>query len=238
MLLQVGSISKTLTATLVVVLAERGVLSLDARVQAYLPDFALANAATSAEVTVRHLLQHTGGWEGDFTLALGAEAGGADRGAMARNIASLRGAAVFDLPGKFFSYNNGAFEACGALVEAVCPGRLFEEVLFEEVIQPLGLRRTFMYSHADGEGESHLYSPERPATAGRQTAVGHTRGAGDGDAAESSAEWVYAEPWYDPMGRGGYVRHLTSNALHPLRPLLCVLLLALRDTTYDYLCAG
>ena len=197
-LFQVGSISKTFTATLVVILAERGLLSLDERVLTYLPDFALASAATTEALTVRHLLQHTGGWEGDYTLALGAEAGGSDRGAMGRAVAALRGAEVFAPPGKFFSYNNGAFEACGALVEAVCPGRLYEEVLYEEVIAPLGLTQTFMYSSADGEGESDLYSPEHAATPGRCTAVGHTLGGSDGK------EWVYADPWYDPMGRGGY----------------------------------
>ena len=94
---------------------------------------------------------------------------------MTNSVRSLRGAEVFGLPGKRFSYNNGAFELCGALVESVYPGRLFEEVLYEEVIAPLKLKRTFLYSDANGEGESHIYSPERPATAGRSTAVGHTK---------------------------------------------------------------
>jgi CubicO group peptidase (beta-lactamase class C family) len=135
----------------------------------------LADQAAAGALTVRHLLQHTGGWEGDYTLALGAQAGGSGRDAMENNARSLRGAEVFGLPGKRFSYNNGAFELCGALVEAVCPGKLFEEVMYEEVIAPLGLQRTFMYSRADGEGESHIYSPEHPTTPGRSTAVGHTR---------------------------------------------------------------
>lgn len=184
----------------------------------------LADPATADALTVRHLLQHTGGWEGDYTLALGAQAGGSSRGAMTNSVRSLRGAEVFGLPGKWFSYNNGAFELCGALVESVCPGRLFEEVLYEEVIAPLQLKRTFLYSDADGEGENHIYSPEQPTTPGRSTAVGHTK--------EKCAHishrfyrgreivvvqqricsrvccnrnnWVYADPWYDPMGRGGY----------------------------------
>ena len=135
----------------------------------------LADRAATDALTVRHLLQHTGGWEGDYTLALGAQAGGFGEDAMANLVRSLRGAEVFGLPGKWFSYNNGAFELCGALVESVCPNRLFEEVLYEEVIAPLGLKRTFLYSDADGEGESHIYSPEHPTTRGRSTAVGHTK---------------------------------------------------------------
>ena len=202
-LFQIGSISKTFTATLVVILAERGLLSLDERVVVYLPNFELADAGVTDAVTVRHLLQHTGGWEGDHTLALGAVAGGAGRGAMARNVASLKGADVFGAPGRFFSYNNGAFESCGALVEAVCPGRLFEEVLYAEVLAPLGLHQTFMYSNADAEGESHIYCPEAPSTPGRRAVVGHTRGRAEGGAGQQP-QWVYAEPWYDPMGRGGY----------------------------------
>ena len=72
------------------VATERGLLSLDERVLTYLPDFALASAATTEALPVRHLLQHTGGGEGDYTLALGAEAGGSDRGAMGRAVAALR----------------------------------------------------------------------------------------------------------------------------------------------------
>ena len=46
-------------------------------------------------------------------------AGGADRDAMGRNLASLKGAAVFGLPGAYYSYNNGAFEACVSS-QAIC----------------------------------------------------------------------------------------------------------------------
>src|SRR3954471_2209797 len=62
---QIGSLSKTFTATAIWHLIDAGVVALDAPVRTYLPEFRLADEATAAEVTVANLLDHTGGWLGD-----------------------------------------------------------------------------------------------------------------------------------------------------------------------------
>jgi len=62
---QVGSITKIWTATMIMQLVDEGLLSLDATVSAVLPDARLGTADVGGQVTVRHLLTHTSGIDGD-----------------------------------------------------------------------------------------------------------------------------------------------------------------------------
>ena len=64
-LFQIGSITKTYTATAILRLVEMGKIDLDAKVRTYIPDFKVSDETASDEVIVRHLLTHTAGWEGD-----------------------------------------------------------------------------------------------------------------------------------------------------------------------------
>ena len=64
-LFQIGSITKTMVATVVLRLVEQGRLDLDRPVRAILPELQLADEASAADLTLRHLLTHTGGWAGD-----------------------------------------------------------------------------------------------------------------------------------------------------------------------------
>src|SRR5947208_12672151 len=61
----IGSITKTLTATAVMALVESVKTDLDVPVRQYIPDLELASEETAASVTLRHLLTHTAGWEGE-----------------------------------------------------------------------------------------------------------------------------------------------------------------------------
>jgi CubicO group peptidase (beta-lactamase class C family) len=63
---QIGSITKTVTATAAMVLSEREMLDLDEPVRNYLPDLRLAHEEVARKVTTTHLLAHVGGWVGDI----------------------------------------------------------------------------------------------------------------------------------------------------------------------------
>ena len=66
-LFQIGSITKVWTATMIMQLVEEGRLTLDATVAEVLPGSpSSAPRTASAEVTVRHLLTHTSGIDGDI----------------------------------------------------------------------------------------------------------------------------------------------------------------------------
>ena len=66
-LFQIGSTTKTFTALAVVILVDRGLVSLDTKLVDLCPDFALPSGEQGS-VCVRHLLNHTGGWDGDVLL--------------------------------------------------------------------------------------------------------------------------------------------------------------------------
>ena len=62
---QIGSITKVWTATVVMQLVDEGLLDLDAPVAEVLPELRLADPDVDQEVTIRHLLTHTSGIDGD-----------------------------------------------------------------------------------------------------------------------------------------------------------------------------
>jgi CubicO group peptidase (beta-lactamase class C family) len=64
-LFQIGSITKTITATAIMRLVDQGELELEAPVRRYLPELRLADEDVAQRVTLRHLLTHTAGWVGD-----------------------------------------------------------------------------------------------------------------------------------------------------------------------------
>ena len=66
-----GSIGKVYTATLVLMLADEGLIDLDSPVRSYLPDFEVRDHHARDSVTVRDLLTHTSGFDGDVFLDTG-----------------------------------------------------------------------------------------------------------------------------------------------------------------------
>jgi CubicO group peptidase (beta-lactamase class C family) len=77
-------------------------VNLDEPVRRYLPEFAVADEAASARITVRQLLAHTGGFAGDIFI----DTGRGDE-ALGRYIEQLREPATeIHPPGAMFSYCN------------------------------------------------------------------------------------------------------------------------------------
>src|SRR4249920_999175 len=65
-LFQVGSITKIWTATMIMQLIDEGLLSLDTAISQALPGVRLGASDVSGQVSVRHLLTHTSGIDGDI----------------------------------------------------------------------------------------------------------------------------------------------------------------------------
>jgi CubicO group peptidase (beta-lactamase class C family) len=68
---QIGSQGKMWTATVLMQLVDEGLVDIDAPVRTYLPEFAVADAEVSSSVTLRHLLSHTSGIDGDHFADFG-----------------------------------------------------------------------------------------------------------------------------------------------------------------------
>ncbi|MFE9450987.1 serine hydrolase domain-containing protein [Streptomyces sp. NPDC006739] len=151
-----GSLTKPYTAALVLLLADDGDLDLDEPAAEYLPEL-----RELGEVTIRHLLSHTGG------LPTGPDSDTAARTTASRYLSAVCTArdALFP-PGTDFSYSNAGYVAAGRLVEEVT-GMPWHEAVRAVLLEPLGTVPAFLGDRA----------PARPVAAGHalNTATGRTR---------------------------------------------------------------
>ena len=127
---QLGSVSKTFTAALVLKLADRGKLSIGDPISRHFTGLRPEWRA----ITVEQLLNHTSGVKFDFRRI--------DKAAEPRSRDSLWAMAVSDtlanVPGTTFTYSNTGYMVLGALIERLY-GKSYADVLREEIAQPLGL---------------------------------------------------------------------------------------------------
>lgn len=172
-LFQIGSVTKVWTAALVMQLVEDGLVDLDRPVCRYLPGFAVADPEATRSITVRHLLLHVGGFEGDLFVDTGR---GDD--ALDRYLAYLGGhAKQVSAPGERFSYSNAGYAVLGALV-AHLRGATWEAVFRERLLEPLGARHTalraeeaILFRAAAGHGGGRPYGLSAVADAARARTV-------------------------------------------------------------------
>ena len=110
---QIGSISKVWTATVVMQLVDEGLLALDTPVVEVLPELAAAPTRRSpSSVTVRHLLTHTSGIDGDVFTDTGR---GDD--CLEKYVDLLADAAQNHPLGATWSYCNSGFSVLGRIIE-------------------------------------------------------------------------------------------------------------------------
>lgn len=135
---QIGSITKSFTATLAMMLVAEGRLELDTAITRYLPDFRLAVPCAADRITVRQLLCHTSGIDGDLI-----EDTGNEDDCIERFVARLAEVGLLHEPGRFFSYCNVGYIVLGRIIEII-EGLPFENVLRARLLDPLGLVRAVL----------------------------------------------------------------------------------------------
>lgn len=151
----IQSITKVWTATLVMQLVDDGLVELDAPVVRYLPDFRTADRTSSDTITVRQLLTHTGGFEGDLWAPTTD-----DEDALRLFVDGQVARAPQHLPpGHLFSYCSAGMGVLGRLVE-VLRGTTYAGALRRHLVAPLGVEGV-----AVDAGEA----------LGHRTAIGHVR---------------------------------------------------------------
>ena len=138
-LFQTGSISKTFTGTILMQLAEQGKVDLDIPVRRYIKNFKLSNKRVAANITVRQLLTHMGGWVGDYFNDFGNGDDALEK--MVKDIARLP--QIHPL-GKIWSYNNTGFNIASRIIEVVT-GKPYEQAVQEMLFDPIGLQMSFFY---------------------------------------------------------------------------------------------
>lgn len=135
----IASITKPITALAVVMLAERGLLTLGDRVVDYLPGFA-ADAPSRADVRLRHLLTHTSGLPDMLPENTALRAAHAPLSAFVE--ATCRHPLLFQ-PGTRVRYQSMGFALLADIVRQVA-GMPLADFLTREVFEPLAMTSTFL----------------------------------------------------------------------------------------------
>lgn len=135
---QIGSVTKPFTATLAMMLVSEGRLELDAAITRYLPGFRLAVEGAADKVTVRQLLCHTSGIDGDLI-----EDTGSEDDCIEKFVTRLAEVGLLHEPGQFFSYCNVGYIILGRIIEII-EGVPFETALRKRLLKPLGLTRAVL----------------------------------------------------------------------------------------------
>ena len=137
---RIGSVTKAYTALAVMILKERGKLTVEDKLSHYFPDFPHGN-----EIVIRNLLQHTSGipnfanidsfkdnqakeWTPDEILV------------MLKDYINNKGSLDFS-PGTTAVYSNSNYLLLGIIIEKVS-GQSFGDFVAENVVTPLGMKDT------------------------------------------------------------------------------------------------
>jgi CubicO group peptidase (beta-lactamase class C family) len=183
-LFRIASISKPITAVAVLQLIDAGKCGLDDPVFPLLPDLVPLSDGGGVdgrlkEITIRHLLQHRGGWDRDVSIDpmfhSVAIASGLGVAAPAGPPEIIRFMATWPLdfdPGTRYAYSNFGYCVLGRVIERMT-GVTYEEHVRAALLEPLGIRRmrmgrTLADERAEGEVRYHLPQGETGLAA-----VGH-----------------------------------------------------------------
>lgn len=152
---QIGSITKVVTTTMIMQLREEGKLDLNTPIHELLPDLEF-DSPYAAQITVKHLLTHTSGIDGDLFTDTGR---GDD--CVEGYVATLKTADALFAPSTGWSYCNSGFVIAGRIIE-VLDGRIWDASLRARITEPLGLT-TFLTLPEEVLAHRHQYGHVRPA---------------------------------------------------------------------------
>jgi len=147
---RLASVSKQFTATAVMLLVERGKLSLDDDLTKIFPNF----PGYGRTILVRHLLNHTSGllaYEDLLPEDLKVPVVDAD----VLKILSSQDRTYFP-PGSQFRYSNSGYALLACIVEKVS-GMTYPEFLAKNIFRPVGMKSTFLTQRERVTGYNRAY---------------------------------------------------------------------------------
>ncbi|MBI1905741.1 MAG: beta-lactamase family protein [Rhodocyclales bacterium] len=142
-LMRAGSITKLVTATAVMRLAEHGQFTPDAPLADALPGFHVRSrfhadpAQADREVTLRQMLSHHAGLPETSLAGIG-HAPGVVPGNLAQ---AVQGVHLTYPPGQLLAYSNLAYDLLGSVIEQRS-GLAYEQYVTTQVLRPLGMTRS------------------------------------------------------------------------------------------------
>ncbi|MFG1607826.1 serine hydrolase domain-containing protein [Actinoplanes sp. NPDC049265] len=145
---RMGSNTKTFVAVVLLQLVGEGKLSLDDRVQRWLPGVVTGNGNDGSRITVRQLLQHTSGvpeYLDDLPVVASPEGYRAhrlDRHDPRQLVAVAMKHPPLFAPGTSWSYSNTNYILAGMIIKKVT-GRSWDKEVRSRILEPLHLNQTY-----------------------------------------------------------------------------------------------
>ncbi|MEM6410835.1 MAG: serine hydrolase domain-containing protein [Pseudomonadota bacterium] len=164
-LFRIASISKTFTATAIMMLVEQGLIDLDADIRTYLGDLGFDDSLGA--ITTADLLTHTAGFE-DRIFGFYGDTPELEPLPREEQFAGLAPAQV-RAPGDLVSYSNYSYSLLGEIIARVS-GNTYAGYIRDEIFDPLGMERSAVQLKSFGveptekmtrllndESESHIW---------------------------------------------------------------------------------
>ena len=150
-LFNIASITKSFTASAILILEEEGKLHLSDSISKYFHD----TSADKRAITIQQLLIHTSGLKQDYV----------SDGIVNRDsaVAVILRDTLASKPGKDTSYSNLNYELLGAIVE-IASGKPYEEFITKHIFEPAHMKKTIFWSQADTQHIGIIASKNRALT--------------------------------------------------------------------------
>ena len=163
-LYMIGSCSKSFTAALCGIFADKGLVDLDTPIRRYVPEVELKDPLANKECTLRDLLSHRTGlprheysWYGtDFT-----------REEMVQHMRYFEPSQPFR---QTFQYCNYGYILAGYILERIS-GKTWEQLISEYLFEPLGMTHSTYYRETMEEDENHADPYEHDRERNDQTGM-------------------------------------------------------------------
>ncbi|WP_350292577.1 serine hydrolase domain-containing protein [uncultured Croceitalea sp.] len=155
--IRVGSITKTFIAIGLLQLQERGLLSLDDRLEDIIPEVSIENRWSNSPLSIRHLLEHTSGLsEFNFNEIYSDDKNLSALDVINRTPTSLK---VWVEPGSYFQYSNSGYLLAGYILERYSE-QPFETYLKNHILIPLGMKNSTFESFysKNPQPQHHFYT--------------------------------------------------------------------------------
>jgi CubicO group peptidase (beta-lactamase class C family) len=139
----IGSVSKPITATLMLILVQKQLVSLDKTIEDYLPEF---KNKPAAKITIRQLLSHTSGMPNydvikDFFPRI-------SRQSFSREdyLKIYKDSALAFVPSTRYMYSSWGYFTLGYIIEKVT-GKSYEQAMKDEIFSKLKMENSGSYLH-------------------------------------------------------------------------------------------
>ena len=141
----IGSVSKPVTAMLMLIQVQKGLISLDKTIADYLPEF---SGKPAGKATIRQLLNHTSGMPNyditkDFFPRISRQ-----HFTREEYVKVFIDSALAFEPGTKYAYSSWGYFTLGYIMERVS-GKSYAQLLKEDIFEKLGMKNSGSYNHLD-----------------------------------------------------------------------------------------